>query len=555
MGSAWMTIAVIVYLFVIGYLGYRGYRGTRNATDYLVGGRKIHPYVMAMSYGATFISTSAIVGFGGAAGVFGMGLLWLTFLNIFMGIFVAFVFFGGRTHVMGLRLDAHTYPELLGRRFQSRFLQGASAVIIFVFMPLYTAAVLIGAAKYLGEQLAMPYETALFVFSVIIALYVIMGGIKGVMYTDALQGTIMLLGMTALIVLTYQKLGGVTAAHQALTDLAPQVPAGLAKGGHVGWTSMPAFGSPLWWTLVSTIVMGVGIGVLAMPQLAVRYMTVKSRRELNRAVPIGGVFILMMTGVAFVVGALTNVYFFQTTGKVAIGAAGGDVEAIIPMFVKGTMPGWFSVLFMLALLSAAMSTISSQFHAMGTSLGRDLVEQAIRKGKVAGGGVLATRLGILVGIIVSVYLGYELEKHFGKDGVAIVARGTAIFFGLCACAFLPMYVGALWSKAITKAAAIAGMLTGALSGLLWMLFVHEKESTALFLCQKLFGVRSLGIYLVDGAEKFHKAGPFIWAFVDPLFVGLPLAILVTVVVTFFTKKFSEEHLQRCFGAPKAAGAK
>jgi len=97
-----MTIWVLIYFFAIGYLGYRGYRATNGATDFLLAGRKTHPYVMAMSYGATFISTSAIVGFGGAAGVFGMGLLWLTVLNIFCGIFLAFVFFGNRTRKMGL---------------------------------------------------------------------------------------------------------------------------------------------------------------------------------------------------------------------------------------------------------------------------------------------------------------------------------------------------------------------------------------------------------------------------------------------------------------------
>ena len=549
MGSMWMTVLVVIYLFAVGYLGYRGYKGTRTATDYLIAGRRAHPYVMAMSYGATFISTSAIVGFGGAAGVFGMGLLWLTVLNIFFGIFIAFVFFGGRTRVMGLRLDAHTFPELMGRRFQSRFIQGAAAVIIFVFMPLYTASVLIGAAKYLEQQLAMPYEAALFVFSAIIALYVIMGGIKGVMYTDALQGSIMLVGMTILIVLTYSKLGGVVESHRALTDLAPYVPEKLVGGGHLGWTSMPKFGSPLWWTLVSTIVMGVGIGVLAQPQLAVRYMTVKSGRELNRAVPSGGIYILMMTGVAITVGALTNVWFYNSeafAGKVAIVAAGGSVERIIPLFVTSTMPVWFSVLFMLTLLSAAMSTISGQFHVMGTSLGRDLVEQAIGKGKVAGSGMLATRLGVLIGIIVSVFLGYLLEIRFGNQGIAIVARGTAIFMGLCAGAFLPMYVGALWTRAITKAGAIAGMLAGAFSSVLWMLFVHESESTPLLLCNKLFGVRSLGVYLADGVEKFHRAGPFIWAYVDPLIIGLPLAIVVTIGVSRFTRKFSNEHLNNCF---------
>ena len=107
--SIWMIITVVAYLCIIGFLGFRGYQTTKSATDYMIAGRKVHPYIMAMSYGATFISTSAIVGFGGAAGVFGMGLLWLTFMNIFIGIFIAFWIFGGRTRRMGLRLDAHTF--------------------------------------------------------------------------------------------------------------------------------------------------------------------------------------------------------------------------------------------------------------------------------------------------------------------------------------------------------------------------------------------------------------------------------------------------------------
>ena len=97
-------IALIVYLFIVTYLGYLGYKHTTSSEDYLVGGRKIHPLIMALSYGATFISTSAIVGFGGAAGSLGMGLLWLTFLNIFVGIFIAFAIFGSRTRKMGHNL-------------------------------------------------------------------------------------------------------------------------------------------------------------------------------------------------------------------------------------------------------------------------------------------------------------------------------------------------------------------------------------------------------------------------------------------------------------------
>lgn len=89
-----MILCVLIYLLFTGYLGYLGYRKTKTATDYLLAGREAHPYFMAMSYGSTFISTSAIVGFGGAAGLYGLSLLWLAFLNIFVGIFIAFAFFG-----------------------------------------------------------------------------------------------------------------------------------------------------------------------------------------------------------------------------------------------------------------------------------------------------------------------------------------------------------------------------------------------------------------------------------------------------------------------------
>lgn len=547
--SIWMIIIVVAYLCVIGYLGFRGFQSTKTATDYLLGGREAHPYVMAMSYGATFISTSAIIGFGGASAIFGMSLLWLPFLNIFLGIFIAFWLFGRKTRTMGLRLDAHTFPELLGRRYQSRFIQGAAGVIIFLFVPMYASAVLTGAAKYLAYQFSMDYTVALFVFSVIIALYVVMGGIKGVMYTDALQATIMLIGLSFLLVMTYQKLGGVTVAHQALTDMADQVPAKLQAAGHRGWTRMPQFGTPLWWTAVSTIIMGVGIGVLAQPQLAVRYMTVKSDKELNRAIPIGGIFILLTAGVAYIVGSLSNVFFQQTTGRISIAVAGGDVEQIIPMYLQAATPSWFSVLFMLTLMSAAMSTLSSQFHVMGTSIGRDLVEEAIGR-KSKSGGILATRIGVLAGILVSVYLSYAIEQKFGKTGTSIVARGTAIFFGLCACAFLPMYVGALWSRAVTRAGAITGLLGGAISSLLWMVFVQEKASTALLVCSKLFGTRSLAIQMVDGKEFFTQSGPIIWAFVDPILIGLPISILATLVVSRFTEKLPEEHMDLCMGKDK-----
>ena len=122
--NTWVLGTLIaVYLGIIGCLGYRGFRRTASNKDYLLAGRSVNPFVMAMSYGAAFISTSALVGFGGIAGQFGMGLMWLVFMNIAIGIVVAFIFFGPRTRRIGLALDAHTFPEFMGNRFESNYLK------------------------------------------------------------------------------------------------------------------------------------------------------------------------------------------------------------------------------------------------------------------------------------------------------------------------------------------------------------------------------------------------------------------------------------------------
>ena len=519
-----LYVIVLIYLLATLYLGYRGWKSTKDSEGYLVAGRKTHPYIMAMSYGATFISTSAIVGFGGTAGLFGMGLLWLTLLNIFVGIFLAFIVYGKRTRKMGHSLNAMTFPELLGKRFDSKFIQYFSGLVIFFGMPLYASVVLIGAARFMETTLSIDYHMALLIYSLIIAIYVIWGGLRGVMYTDALQGTIMFVGMAFLLVMTYSRLGGITAAHQALTNMAYLVPAKLAAQGHTGWTSMPALGSTWWWTLISTIVMGVGIGVLAMPQLVVRFMTVKSNRELNRGVLIGGIFILAMTGVAFVVGALSNVFFFQTQNNISINVAKGNADSIIPIYINAALPEWFVYLFMLTLLAAAMSTSSSQFHTQGSAIGRDIYETLTRK--KGGSSILITRLGIVVAIIIAVVLGYVLPAN-------IIARGTAIFFGLCAAAFLPMYTSALYWRGATRAGAIAGLITGTFMTVFLYLFIHKAEAVPLGICKMLIG-----------RDTMITQMP--WPVVDPIIIALPLAILVTVAVSLMTKKMSEKYLEECF---------
>ena len=623
-------IIVLVYLLATGYLGYQGYRQTKTAADYLVAGRSAHPVIMALSYGATFISTSAIVGFGGVAANFGMGLLWLTFLNIFVGIFIAFVFLGNPTRRMGHHLDAHTFPELIGKRYNSKFLHVFSALIIFFFMPLYATAVIIGGAEFIGPIFGVSYDTGLYIFALIVAAYVIAGGLKGVMLTDALQGAIMLLGMIVLLFVTYGMLGGIVPAHEALTSLKDQVPKFVQVIGHRGWTAMPPFGFSaageampgalqhhLWWIMVTTIVMGVGIGVLAQPQLIVRFMTVKSRQALNRAVVMGGIFIFFMTGVAFIVGALSNVYFSQKEkvacrivdenvlmdpgpdgkGKLALvapdaaeevkarakalvsyrlpgeaeeapvryllktpamtisrGTEGrpdviephlvavlrtvtlgttlqGNTDTIIPKYVQSAMPRWFGVVFLLTLLSAAMSTLSSQFHTIGTAIGRDVFEEVTHK-RHTSKSVLVTRLGICVGLLVAIVAGKVIRGN-------IIALATAIFFGLCASSFLPAFVGGLFWKRMNKAAAVVSMVVGFISSTFWLAFVNGKTAAGLGLCKFIFGKDNI----------VPPTWSVTWTVVDPLVVALPLSILAAVVVALLTRPMEKGYLDWCYGGP------
>jgi SSS family solute:Na+ symporter len=530
-------VASVIYLFILAGLGYAGFRGTKNAKDYMLGGRQIHPLVMALSYGATFISTSAIVGFGGNAGLFGMSLLWLTFLNIMVGVFIAFIVFGKRTRKMGHNVDAHTFPELLGVRFQSKFIQGFTAAVIFLFMPIYAAAVLKGGVGYLATQFNVDFNVVLLFFVMIIAIYVSMGGMKGVMYTDAFQGVIMFAGMLFLLIFVYVKLGGVTPAHLALTNLInePAVKDQTAKmvvNGFRGWTSMPAFGSAYWWSVVTSVVMGVGIGVLAQPQLVIRFMTVKSNRELNRAVASGGVFILMMTGVAFVVGALSNVFFFRASGVTAMVATKGVIDNIIPLYLKQFLPSWFNTVFLLTLMSAAMSTLSSQYHVIGTSIGRDLFEKSLG---LKGNTLMVTRIGILVSILISAvlaFLGNQLKTDIG-----VIAQATSIFFGICAASFLPTYVGALYFRKLSRQAAIWSILTGFISSFIWIFFIHAKNASTIGLSQAIFGKPHLllGTSLVKLSQ------------VDSVIIAFPLSVLVIVLVGLMARRDVEPaHVDRCF---------
>ncbi|MCK5458767.1 MAG: sodium:solute symporter, partial [Thermoplasmatales archaeon] len=180
MDVVFFAIFMAIFAAVFTFLGYLGYKKTKTAEDYYVAGRSMGPIVIAFSYGATFISAVALIGFSGIASVFGLSLLWLAFLNIFVGILIAFIFYGFRTRKIGLSLKAVTLPEMLGNRFNSTRLQSVSGLIIAIFMIAYASAVFLAIASLFQVTFIISYPLCVIIFTVVVGLYLVVGGLYAV---------------------------------------------------------------------------------------------------------------------------------------------------------------------------------------------------------------------------------------------------------------------------------------------------------------------------------------------------------------------------------------
>jgi SSS family solute:Na+ symporter len=187
MDILFFVISMALFASVFIFLGYLGYKKTKTVEDYFVAGRKMGALLIAFSYGATFISAVALIGFSGIASVYGHSILWLAFLNVFVGIFIAFVVYGLRTRKMGLSLKAMTLPELLGNRFNSVKLQQVSGLIIGIFMVAYTSAVFLAIASLFQVTFGIPYWLCVVVFTLVVGIYLIVGGLYAVMWTRLQQ--------------------------------------------------------------------------------------------------------------------------------------------------------------------------------------------------------------------------------------------------------------------------------------------------------------------------------------------------------------------------------
>ena len=520
MDILFFVISMALFASVFIFLGYLGYKKTKTVEDYFVAGRKMGPLLIAFSYGATFISAVALIGFSGIASVYGHSILWLAFLNVFVGIFIAFVVYGLRTRKMGLSLKAMTLPELLGNRFNSVKLQQVSGLIIGIFMVAYTSAVFLAIASLFQVTFGIPYWLCVVVFTLVVGIYLIVGGLYAVMWTHAVQAIVMLVGMIILTVGIYVMLGGIGPAHEAAAGLTPEMLKSIGSPAATqapnGLTSMPPVLSQPF-MMVLTLIFGVGIGVLAQPQLITRYLTAKNEKALRLAVPIGGIFILFMTFTAFSIGPLCNVLMYQNNimypTKEVAGVMVANPDAVVPTIINELFPAWFILIFLFAILAAAMSTAAALFHTAGASIGRDVYEKSMKRQLSPEKSIFITRIATFVIVIATLII--------SLNPLDVVAFMTAFFFGLMACTFLAPYTLMLYWKKTNRTGVWVGMLGGFLVTITWYILIYFKTAP------KIIGTPLIGNYMIN--------------MLDPIFIGLPLSFLLTILFSIIIKQDKDEE--------------
>ncbi len=520
-----LAVMIAVFGAVTVYLGYYGYRNTRDNKEFLLGRNKTNSVIIGLSYGATFLSASAVIGFGGQAATHGLTLMYLCFLNLFVGLFVAFLFFGPRTRRIGRRLHASTFADILGKMYSSKGIRAFTAILIIVMMPIYCAAVLKGGVNSVAVITGLNdyYDEILVIMAVIVGLYVIYGGIIAVMYNDALQAAVMFCGMAVILVVTFAELDGVTAAFESLADL----PASSASGvlpGFEGWDSVADFESSEWMLVVTTFLMGVGLGVLTQPQLIVRFMSAKDDRMLDRSLIVGSIFMFVIVGTAYTCGALSNVFFWNNgeglaAAHVASIYGSGSTDFIIPQFIlelfDGKTGGDFIVcLFLLSLICASISTISALMHTIGAAGGYDLytlARQRRERNEADSQNIRVNRICTAVMLVLVVVYCYIMPKD-------IIAKATSLFMGITAAALLPAFVHGLYTKRTPdRKAALASIIVGTVSYLFWALFINTSTSVFLPICKWITGN---SVLFTDGSIQYC----------DALVVALPLSIIVFAAV-------------------------
>jgi SSS family solute:Na+ symporter len=470
------TLVILAYLAALVFIGLITGRRTRNVEDFYIGGRRIGPWVTALSFVAAYFSSVVIVGGGGFGYMFGMATLWIGAINVLLGCTVCWIVLGPRIRKFTHRLNTMTIPGFFHERYQSRFALVFSALVIVIFMIFYNVSILKGMGHIFEVLMKIPYAYAIVLAGIIILFYVSIGGYLAVVWTSFIQAWVMGIGLILLTVFSLKAVGGLTTANTALQTIDPGL---VNTPGVWGWSGLVSY------ALI------VSFGVWGMPQLVVRFYSIKNLRVLK----IGTVVATIGTCMALLP------YFNGAVARVLLPGL-DNPDLAIPTLAKAVLPPIGSAIVLAAVVAAGMSTFASVLIILSSSLIQDIVKKGMKKN-------IDQKRVLYYSKLASALIGV-LSLVIALRPPALVLTLTAFAWAVIASTTLwPLLFGIYWKKA-TKLGCAVSMISGVVTALTWMISGNP------------FGV--------------HGFIP-----------GLIMGFIMMIAVSYITPGFSQEHINRIWG--------
>lgn len=440
-------IVVALYALMIIIVGLISLRKTKSFNDFFLGGGNIGPWMTAFSYGTAYFSAVLFIGFAGMIGWnFGYSGLWVAFFNALLGVLGVWAIFGWRIKKMSTDYGVTTMSEFLEKRYNSKLLKLFSAIVIFVFMVPYSAAVFMGLSYLFTSNFGIAYEYALLFMGLLTAVYLVMGGYKSMARIDMIFGLIMVVGVIVLLSSTISEGGGLQKITQSLQDIKPA----LTK----------AIGPPGWWPLFSLVFL-TSVAPFAMPQLVQKFYAIRDRQSVKVGMVASTAFAVLIGGVAYFVGSTTRIFLSPETNPAAFRDGVPVADRLMPELLTYVIPEALAVVILLLILSASMSTLAALVLISSSSFSRDFWAGFVNKNISDRSLTTLMRVMSAFFVFLSVVLAY-----MSFDSIVAI---LGISWGAIGSFFLGPFVWGLFNKRVDRTGAIISGL-GALAVCLGLYF-------------------------------------------------------------------------------------
>ncbi|MCG7538631.1 MULTISPECIES: sodium/proline symporter PutP [Pseudoalteromonas] len=469
-------ISLALYFIAMLGIGLYAYKkSTSDVSGYMLGGRSLPPSVAALSAGASDMSGWILMGLPGAMFLYGFSSTWIA-IGLVIGAWLNYLLVAPRLRVYTeYANDAITIPDYFANRFEDKgnALRIVSALVIIVFFTLYTSSGVVAGGKLFESSFGMSYESGLYITTGVVVLYTLFGGFLAVSLTDFVQGCIMFIALILVPLVTFSLLDNPLS--QTLNELNPTMLTWVGSAGAIGIISAMSW----------------GLGYFGQPHIIVRFMSVRSVKDMPTARRIGMSWMIVAALGAVGTGLFGAAYAHEH------GLVVDDAETIFLILSQLLFHPLIAGFLLAAILAAIMSTISSQLLVSSSSLTEDFYKIFLNKNASDKELVLVGRASVLVVALAAIYLAYDRDSSI-LDLVSNAWAGFGAAFG-------PLVLISLFWSRMNFAGALAGMVSGAVTVLVWIYgpFTYNGEplSATLYEIVPGFIVATIAIFAVSLLTK------------------------------------------------------